>query len=145
MRSNLLATVMSRYESAKVRAKGDSDRFEVLSVVEPADVGARTAMTTLAGIGLVAGLLAAIISSFIRDYILRQSAAGRLDPIFSELRRDKIRAQRMVRFLRPAGEWGPDLLRGESGLGRSGLKPEWRRLSHSNPPSSRTIPSSRKY
>ena len=101
MRSNLLATVMSRYESAKVTAKGGSVRFEVLSVAEPADVGSSTATPMFAGIGLAADLFVGIIAGFIRDYILRQSAAGRLDSILCELRTDANRLKRLGRWLRP--------------------------------------------
>ena len=106
MRSTLLATVMSRYESAKLRAKDESARFEVLSPAEPTDVGSRTAITTRAGIGLAVGLLLGIGVSFIRDYILRQNAVGRLNPILAELRTEKVRVQRLLHWLRPRTKRG---------------------------------------
>ena len=101
MRSNLLATVMNRYEAAKVRAKGESPRFEVLSKADPPDLGSKTAATTLAGIGLAAGLLVGVTLSFARNYIIRKSASGRLDPILDELRAERDRVQRTLRWFRP--------------------------------------------
>ncbi len=108
IRSTLLATVMNRYEAAKIRSKGESSRFEVLSLAEPPEFGSRTGMATLAAIGLAVGLFAGISISFIRDYVRRKSADGRLDAIIEELQTERILVQRLVHWLRPRRQAATD-------------------------------------
>ncbi len=64
-------------------------------MAQPPEFGNKTSLMRAAKISLGVGLMLSIFLAFIVEYIARNRASGRMDPILAELRKDTDRLRRL--------------------------------------------------
>ena len=95
IRSALLTTVLSQYEMARMDAKKKFPDIEVLSRAEvPVLPGPRGAVKK-GMIGGIVGMMMTVFLAFFLEYLRRNQASGRMEPILEELRSDVRRVRRL--------------------------------------------------